>query len=81
MAMAYVREIERALRGKGIGQDILAFIGGVADGIMIEKFPLGYFIKNIGIPVASFFVPVPEGIKYQCEGALGLLVTLLMMKK
>ena len=77
MAMA-ITQMYQALKTKGYLDDIMAFASGLLDGFLIDKAPWAFLIKNIGLPVASFFLPVPEGVRHESEGMLGFAVYLLI---
>jgi len=58
--------------------DVIAIGAGVLDGYLLEKIPIAFIVKNVGIPVASLFFRVPDGLKKESEGMLGLLIYVLL---
>ena len=73
---AVMQALKTITAGKGIVNDILAFAGGAMDGYCMKHGnEIVYLVKNIGVPVLSFLgVPIPEGLKHQCEGAIAQLI-------
>ncbi len=58
--------------------DILAVGLGVVDGYLLQKSPWAFLLKNIGVPIASLFTKIPDSIKYESEGMLGLTISVLL---
>ena len=77
MAMV-LQQAYQTLKAKGYLDDIMAFGSGLLDGFLIDKAPWAFLIKNIGLPVASFFLPIPDGLRHESEGMLGFAVYLLI---
>ena len=75
--MAYVTEL---MRTTWIN-DLICIGAGVFDGWLLEKSPLAFMIKNVGIPIASLFVKIPEALKYESESMLGLMIYAILMGK
>jgi len=74
MAMV-LREITRTT----FIDDIIAVGSGVLDGYLLEKMPMAFLVKNVGIPIASLFIKgIPDGLKKESEGMLGLLIYVLL---
>ncbi len=79
MAYAKLSSIARMVEEN----DIWALLGGALDGLLINKAPTLFLIKNIAVPVVdkAGIYKMPEGLVYQAEGSLGQLITLYLFKK
>lgn len=60
---------------------VLAVLGGAIDGYLADTMAWGYIIKNVAIPVVNIFMPLPKGLVHQAEGALGVLLYALLLRK
>jgi len=60
---------------------VIAVLGGVIDGYLADNVAWGYIIKNLAVPVVNLFIPLPKGLVHQCEGALGVLLYALLLRK
>jgi hypothetical protein len=75
MAMATLERLTRATWM----DDAIAFGAGALDGYLLDKVPVAFLIKNVGVPIASLFVRgIPDGLKKESEGMLGLAVYVLL---
>jgi hypothetical protein len=61
--------------------DIICLGAGAFDGWLLDKSPLAFMVKNIGIPIASLFVRVPDALKYESESMLGLMIYAIIFGK
>jgi hypothetical protein len=73
--------LRAALATRGMVEDVMAVGSGVVDGFLLEKVPVAFLIKNIGIPVLSLFVrEIPDALKKESEGMLGLAIYALITR-
>jgi len=74
-----IAQLQSLLRNKGLMDDIVALVGGVFDGFLIDKSTMLFLLKNIGIPIIDKMgFKLPNGLVKESEGMLGLTLYLLM---
>lgn len=81
MAMVQLQRALGGLRTTEILDHFLAFGGGVLDAWLAENLSWGYIIKNVAIPIANIFLPLPKGLVHQAESSLGVLLYALLFYK
>jgi len=65
--------------GKSWLDDVISVVAGLVGGYLLDKNPTIFMAKNIGIPVLSVFIRgIPDSLKYESEGMLGLLIYTLI---
>jgi len=86
--------LQRMLGGLGarVPADIinhaLAFAGGLIDAALLKYGGnvIGkhwganiWLLKNVGLPIANLFIPLPEGLVHECEGQLGEFLGFMLL--
>jgi len=70
-----------ALRTAEFIDYVSAFAAGVFDGVLVDKMPIAYLIKNIAVPIMDVVgLPIPKGITYESVGQLGFIMYLLLKR-
>ena len=85
--MAVPRELTtlfgKVAMGRTFMDSLMAVTSGALDGFLLAKdMDIIFLLKNIGIPVAKLFMPgIPDGLSIHSTGQLGLIATLMLMKR